>query len=111
MFSPALWTSIATGKERSVHNINTFYALDETTKHHVPITSNFRKAKAIWQIVSDMGGRVGNIGWWASYPPDEVDGYSISDRLFLKDKTVIYPQSDADVLQHFARVDRRDGVE
>ncbi|MGQ9626033.1 MAG: alkaline phosphatase family protein [Anaerolineae bacterium] len=44
----------------------------------VPLTSNFRKCKAIWNIVSDCGRTVGFVSWWNSWPAEEVNGFWVS---------------------------------
>ncbi len=73
--SPALWTTMATGKPRAEHGITDFL-LDS-----VPATSNVRRVKAIWNIVSEQPGMtVGSIGWYLTWPVEEVAGYMISDR-------------------------------
>lgn len=44
----------------------------------VPLTSNFRKCKAIWNIVSDCGRTTGFVGWWNTWPVEQVNGFMIS---------------------------------
>ncbi|HNT37224.1 MAG TPA: alkaline phosphatase family protein, partial [bacterium] len=96
ILSPVIWTSIATGKSPSKHEI-TFFTVDnpKTGEQH-PITSDFRKTKAVWNILSDNDRSVGVIGWWATWPAERVNGFMISDHVnyhFLhakeSEKTVI----------------------
>ncbi|MBI1818034.1 MAG: alkaline phosphatase family protein [Deltaproteobacteria bacterium] len=44
-----------------------------------PVTSCHRRAKALWNILSDQGERVAVINWWATWPSESVNGYLVSD--------------------------------
>lgn len=79
--SPLLWTSIATGKTPGEHGIIDFLVRDPRTGQKVPITSTFRKTKALWNIYSDAGRRTDFIAWWATWPAETINGRMISDRL------------------------------
>ncbi|MEE9127612.1 MAG: alkaline phosphatase family protein, partial [Planctomycetota bacterium] len=79
--SPVIWTTVATGKLPEKHGIVDFLAVDSRTGQQVPVTSNLRRAKAIWNILSETGAAVGVIAWWATWPPETVEGYMVSDRL------------------------------
>ena len=81
MLSPLLWTSIATGKAPADHGIIDFLVVDPGTGQRVPISSTFRKTKAIWNIYSEAGRSVDFIGWWATWPAESIRGHMISDRL------------------------------
>src|SRR5262245_28722179 len=81
MLSPLLWTSIATGKTPAEHGIIDFLVVDPSTGQKVPISSTFRKTKAIWNIYSEAGRPVDFIGWWATWPAESIRGHMISDRL------------------------------
>jgi hypothetical protein len=56
------WTEPRVGKLRGVGN-------------------DYRRVKAIWNILSERGEKVAVIGWRDSWPAEEVNGYFISDRL------------------------------
>ena len=73
--SPAIWTTIATGKSPREHGIKTF--VEE--KNGQPLTQNLRKVKAIWNILSATGRKVGVVGWLMSWPAEEVNGFIVSD--------------------------------
>ena len=45
----------------------------------IPVTSSLRKARAIWELANRRGLSVGIIGWWATWPAEEVRGYMVSD--------------------------------
>ena len=79
--SPIVWTSIATGKKPEKHGIMDFLAIDERTGKKVPVTSNLRKAKSLWNILGNFGIRTGIIGWWATWPAEKINGYIITDRI------------------------------
>jgi len=80
MISPALWTTMVTGKTRQEHGITDFTARDEAGRR-VPATVNQRRVKAIWNILSERGLRVGFVNWWPSYPAEEVNGFMVSNYL------------------------------
>ena len=81
--SPALWTSVATGKTFEKHGIDGFGKTfdtgdgeDRTSIMHV--TSNLRRTKALWNILGDLDRKVGFVGWWVTWPAERVNGYMVS---------------------------------
>jgi predicted AlkP superfamily phosphohydrolase/phosphomutase/tetratricopeptide (TPR) repeat protein len=79
--SPLLWTTVATGKSPDQHGINDFLVLDPKTSQLQPISSNFRKVKALWNIVSDAGLTSEFVAWWATWPAESIRGIMVSDRV------------------------------
>ena len=79
--SPLLWTTIATGKSPDLHGINDFLVLDGKTGQMVPISSEFRKVKALWNIASDAGIPSAFVAWWATWPAEPIRGIMVSDRV------------------------------
>jgi predicted AlkP superfamily phosphohydrolase/phosphomutase len=79
--SPVLWTTIATGQRPERHGIVDFLAQPEGGGQPVPVTSTLRRVPALWNLVSAAGLRAGVVGWWATYPAEEIDGYVVSDRV------------------------------
>ncbi|MAE71597.1 MAG: hypothetical protein CME06_14155 [Gemmatimonadetes bacterium] len=78
--SPPVWTTIATGKTREQHGIETFFVVRDDDKK-IPVTTRMRTARPFWDIFSEMGISVGVMGWWPSWPAEEVrNGFIISDR-------------------------------
>jgi predicted AlkP superfamily phosphohydrolase/phosphomutase len=75
--SPAIWTTIATGKSPEEHGIDSF--VDKVGGR--PLTQNMRKVRALWNIFSAVGRKVGVVGWLMSWPAEEVNGFVISDYL------------------------------
>lgn len=43
------------------------------------MNSSHRQVEALWNIVSESGGRVGFVNWWATWPAETVQGYIVSD--------------------------------
>lgn len=76
-FSPAIWTTVATGKEPTNHGILGFAIgkPDGTTRL---FTNRDRKTKALWNIFSDSGAKVHSIGWWTTFPAETVNGTMVA---------------------------------
>ena len=75
MHSPALWTTIATGKSADQHGVHDFFS---GTRRY---TSKDRKVQAIWNILSAVGRRVLIVGYLNTWPAEPVRGVEITDRL------------------------------
>jgi predicted AlkP superfamily phosphohydrolase/phosphomutase len=86
--SPALWTTVATGKAFEKHGINDFTTAPgrdgETTRKIMHLTSNMRRTKALWNILSDQGERVAFVGWWCTWPAERINGYMVSSYVPLE---------------------------
>ena len=80
MFSPRIWTTVATGYEPERHGITDFVVLDRATGREVPVPSVARRVPALWNRASDAGRRVAVVAWWATWPAERVDGVIVSDR-------------------------------
>jgi predicted AlkP superfamily phosphohydrolase/phosphomutase/Flp pilus assembly protein TadD len=80
LLSPVVWTTIATGQPMERHGIAHFTVTDPVTGERSPVTSDLRRVKALWNIASDRGLGVAVVGWWATWPPEEVRGSIVSDR-------------------------------
>ena len=79
LLSPIIWTTIATGKGPDQHGIGHFVATASDTGEEIPASSQLRKVKALWNIVSEAGKSVATVGWWATWPPEVVNGSVVSD--------------------------------
>ena len=79
--SPVIWTTIATGVVPTVHGITNFVVA--TPQGDVPISSDLRKVPALWNMLSRTGRRVAVLGWWGSWPAEEVNGVVYTDRALL----------------------------
>ena len=80
--SPALWTTVATGRPPEVHGIADFI-VHLPGGGYRPVTSDMRSAPAFWNLVGQKGsGReVGVVAWLASWPAEEVRGYVVTSYL------------------------------
>jgi predicted AlkP superfamily phosphohydrolase/phosphomutase len=78
LFSPRIWTTIATGKTPAKHGIAGFTFRDDDDEQHLYLSVH-RESAALWNIVSDAGGMVGVVNWWNTYPPEVVRGVLVSD--------------------------------
>lgn len=125
--SPIIWTSIATGVLPQTHGIYGFVRQerDEQGKQRL-LTSQDRRAKAFWNILSDHGRRVITVGWWMTFPVEPVNGVMVAQvntsamrggkggRGTWKgglveglQGQVFPPEREAEVLQTAARVEKR----
>jgi hypothetical protein len=82
--SPAVWTTVVTGQDPSVHGIRDFVvarpgAIDGKTASLV--SSNDRRSLALWNMAGPFGRTVGFVGWWATWPAEPVRGWIVSDRM------------------------------
>jgi len=75
LWSPAVWTTIATGVRRERHGITGF--LDQTS--HL-VASTHRRAPTLWTLASNAGLRAAVIGWWVTYPAEAINGVIVSER-------------------------------
>ena len=79
--SPVIWTSVATGKTAAKHGIS-WFMVDRPDGTRVPVRSHNRKVKAIWNILAEGRRKAGVVGWWATYPAEDVGaGVIVSDGL------------------------------
>ncbi len=76
--SPVIWTTIATGRPPEAHGIHDF--LDARRR---PVHSGQVRVKRIWNILSEYSNyTTGVVGWYVTYPVEELSGFMISDRAF-----------------------------
>ena len=101
MLSPMLWTTIATGLRPFDHGIHGFVTLDENN-NTVPISSEFRSAATFWEIAHHQNLESHIIGWWPSYPPENIKGIIVSDAFTqLKEppSDAVYPQNKQTIFE------------
>jgi len=100
ILSPLIWTSMATGRRPEDHGILDFVVKDPKTGKDIPITNQFRKVHAFWNILSYIDMPVNVVNWWATYPAEPIDGIMVSERMFyqlfgirppLDDPANVYP--------------------
>ncbi|MEE8367027.1 MAG: alkaline phosphatase family protein, partial [Thermoanaerobaculia bacterium] len=79
--SPVIWTSVATGKTAAKHGV-AWFMVDRPDGTRVPVRSYNRKSKAIWNILAEHRRKPMVLGWWATYPAEDVGkGAIVSDAL------------------------------
>jgi len=79
--SPVIWTSVATGKTAAKHGIS-WFLVDRPDGTRVPVRSYNRNAKAIWNLLAEHDRVPIVVGWWATYPAEDVArGIVVSDAL------------------------------
>jgi predicted AlkP superfamily phosphohydrolase/phosphomutase/Tfp pilus assembly protein PilF len=81
LLSPIVWTTLATGVGPETHRVLDFQEVDPKTGQKVPISGRSRAVPAVWNVASAEGLKVGVVGWWASHPAEEVDGFFVSDHV------------------------------
>lgn len=101
IISPILWNSIATGKRADKHDIFGFVEPDGRGGLR-PVSSTSRKAKAIWNILSQSGLKSNIVGWYASCPAEQINGVVVGDLYqlsvgedpdrYVVDERAIWPQ-------------------
>ena len=98
MYSPRIWTSIATGKTAEKHGIE-FFLIDASQAMTTGKTagSDLRKCLAVWNILSHAGKTVQVSNWMVSWPAEKVNGTVISD--YVEFDHGAYPQDIADSLK------------
>jgi predicted AlkP superfamily phosphohydrolase/phosphomutase len=81
LLSPIVWTTLATGVGPETHRVLDFQEVDPKTGQKVPISGLSRAVPAVWNVASAEGLTVGVVGWWASHPAEEVNGFFVSDHV------------------------------
>ena len=82
MFSPIVWTTIATGASPIEHGVRGFNLYQPDSEKQIPSNSLARQRKAIWQILSDNRFKSLVVAWFNSWPADRIHGTVISDYVF-----------------------------
>jgi predicted AlkP superfamily phosphohydrolase/phosphomutase len=100
MISPAVWTTIATGKVPDQHGIHGFVVASPDHGDDVPVTSNLRHAETLWTIASRTGRRTNVIGWYVTWPVEPVNGVMVSDRFIPQDLSKEVGGPRAATLEH-----------
>ncbi len=108
MKSPALWTTVSTGRAREEHGIKGFTEEAEGKGQPVLVHSGMRDTLTVWDMLSAAGRSVGVVGWWATWPAEPVRGWLVSDRMTrsrwsewtdgVKQEGLTYPTELADEL-------------
>jgi len=81
LLSPVVWTTIATGFPPAEHGITGFELPDPATGKPILASTVHRRRAPVWRMASAAGRSVGVVGWWSTWPADEVDGFVVTDHL------------------------------
>ena len=79
--SSSAWVSFATGKNPGKHGLVDFVHPRRNSYQISIVSTQQRASQAIWNLLSEAGRKVGIVGMPVTYPPEEVNGYMISDFL------------------------------
>ncbi|MDQ6800231.1 MAG: alkaline phosphatase family protein [Acidobacteriota bacterium] len=115
--SPLVWTTMMTGVGPLRHQILDFVRFNPYTHEKEPITSDERRAPAIWNMLTDGGKQAAVFGLWATYAAEPVHAVNVSDRLFTflytdvrRPAGVVYPpQRQRWAEEHVAAAEREIG--
>lgn len=87
--SPALWTTVATGRPRSVHGIYDFvtgskyWPEDQRANKKRLVTSDMRRVDALWNYATDGGRTTAVVGWLNTWPAERIDGVVVAPYVAL----------------------------
>ena len=81
LWSPRIWTTVATGKQPAKHGVLSFARRLEGGGRRLYRSSD-RRTHAIWNMASDVGLRVAVVNWWTTQPPERIEGVMVSDHIF-----------------------------
>lgn len=80
LLSPLIWTTMVTGRAPQDHGILDFVEVDANGAL-VPITAARRQVPALWNLADANDLSSGFLGWYATFPAEEVRGFQVSDRI------------------------------
>ena len=76
--SPAIWTSVATGKRPEKHGILHFAKPALQGEPRQLYSNGDRRTKALWNIFSEQGLSVSSVGWWMTFPVEPINGVMVA---------------------------------
>ena len=77
----AAWASFMTGKNPGKHRIFEFLLRKDGSFDREPVSADTCSGQAIWDLVSNVGKKVGVVNVPVTYPPRQVNGFLISGML------------------------------
>ena len=92
--SPVIWTTVVTGKLPQEHGITQFSYFDEQHQPHL-LLSMHRASKALWNLYDEAGLSSEVIGWWCTFPVEEIRGGMVAQtstraQVAIEDGAVIW---------------------
>jgi predicted AlkP superfamily phosphohydrolase/phosphomutase len=98
--TPLAWTTMVTGVNAGRHGIWDFVERDEMGHHVRLVNGSFRRAPAVWDILSEAGRSAGIVNIPFTWPAPEVNGFSISGLdASAREDGMTYPADLFDTLQ------------
>ncbi len=76
--SPPIWTSMATGVVPERHGILGFVRAGAGDGRPALYTNRDRRVRALWNIAEEAGRRACVVGYWMTYPVEEVRGAMVA---------------------------------
>lgn len=108
LFSPRIWTSIATGKTPDEHGITFFFINPhQAMQSGETAGSDLRQCLAIWNITSFFKKLVLVSNWMVSWPAEPVYGAVISD--YVEIVHGVWPEHLASKIQPYFRLGLKQG--
>ncbi|MGB3975549.1 MAG: alkaline phosphatase family protein [bacterium] len=108
LFSPRIWTSIATGKTPDEHGITFFFINPQQAMQSGETAgSDLRRCLAIWNIASHFKKRVLVSNWMVSWPAEPVYGAVVSD--YVEITHGVWPENLASKIQPKYRLGLKQG--
>ena len=90
--SPVIWTTIATGVTPHEHGITDF-VVPGPQRRRADLFGGAKGARALEHAQSRVHRRVAVVGWWGSWPAEDVDGVVVSDRALLDIESRVSPSA------------------
>jgi hypothetical protein len=109
--APQVWTTVATGVKPEMHGVEGFtrpvpWGMSRVPRHsvgkpglkvlfehilpfagmirRVPVSAASRMTCTLWEVNELFGTSAGVVNWWATWPAEISDGFTISERTFPK---------------------------
>jgi predicted AlkP superfamily phosphohydrolase/phosphomutase len=101
MFTPIVWTTVATGVTPLKHGIRGFKLHNPETNNKVPVNRTMRRVNAVWNILSQKGLNSLVVSWYGTWPAERIKGTIISD--------YTWPLKNTSLSEHF--LEEKTGIE
>ncbi|MCF6225061.1 MAG: alkaline phosphatase family protein [Xanthomonadales bacterium] len=93
MISPPVWTTFITGEHPRIHGVlDHVFPFDDTSSKQ-PVNSTLRVKPALWNIASEAGLRTAALGYFVSWPAEDIHGTVVTDRAMQKYTDSVFPPS------------------
>jgi predicted AlkP superfamily phosphohydrolase/phosphomutase len=105
--TPLAWTTMTTGVNAGVHGVWDFTERDESGHHLRLVNGSFRRAPALWELLSARGRTVGIANVPFTWPASEVNGFLLSglDASARSDGAVFPSELAGELARRFGRLD------